>query len=181
MFCPVCHSEINEIMETCSNCGTTLLNKEKKTLKIKPTYSSTYEMFNYLTYHILYFGIIMILGYIVLIKVNISPLWLLFLFPLYILIAYIKTRHLSELYRGISFTFYNDYVRYENSYYPHLNGEISYDDIAYMVAYQNFLDYFFGMGHIKIKMISNPKRGMILKNIEQPNEIYKEIKNIVKG
>lgn len=184
MFCPICNNEVEKNSEFCPSCGTNLHLKnfdDNNTFIFQPVFIKWYEILNYLIHHILWFTIIMIVGYFCCAYVHISPLLLILLFPIYVGIGFIKTRHLEQLYRGITFTFYSDHVVYENYFYPRLNGQLYYDNIARMTAYQSFLDYFFGIGHIKIKSISNPRCGMILKNVENPNETYESIKAIMAG
>lgn len=180
MFCPFCNAEIIGEKEMCPTCGSDIREiYQNDSFIVKPIFICWYEVLNYLIYHIAYFGLVMILGYSICAYFNISLSMLIFLFPLYVIIGYIKTSHLRVLYQGITFTFYKDHVSYENAHYPRLNNDLYYDDVAHVIAYQNFLDYFFGIGHIKIKMTSTPSRGMLLKNINCPNEVYKKIKEMI--
>lgn len=182
MFCPVCSNEVVDSSPICPNCGTELKPGEtKETFMVRPTFIKWYEILNYLIHHIFYFAICMGLGYIVCVRLKISLLSLLLLFPVYLGIGYFKTSHLEKLYQGILFEFKNDCICYTNQYYPRLNGQIYYGDIARVVAYQNFLDYFFGLGHIKIKLTSNPRRGMLLKNMENPKIVYEKVKSYIEG
>lgn len=184
MFCPNCYAEIPEGRKNCPTCGTEYVEPEveqETTTTIHPFYNRWYEIFNYLIQHLVYFGFAMLCGYGICMWQKLPLMFLLVLFPIYLLTAYVNTLYLEKLYKGVTFTLYNDRISYENEYYPRLNGELFYEDVIHMVAYQNFLDYFFGIGHIKIKKNSTPCQVMLLRNMEQPHAVYEKIKELMKG
>ncbi len=184
MFCPKCYAEIPEGKKVCPTCGSEqIVNDEisDQPIVLHPFYHRWYEVLNYLIGHIVYFGLIMLCGYGICLWQDLPLLFLLMLFPMYFLTAYVNTLYLEKLYRGVTFTLYKDRISYENDYYPRLNGELYYEEVIHMVAYQNFLDYFFGIGHIKMKKNTKPCQVMLLRNMEHPHEVYETIKDLMKG
>lgn len=183
MYCQRCGAPIQENARFCTNCGTNTRNiVEKDTeiqFQVKPTYKIIYML---LPSFIIYSIPILILGGIVISLGDIYGI-VIDIFGFIILLVYfgIKAVIQKKQYDNYTFNFYKTKVVYKDSFFNIYEKEIKYQYIREVVMQQTFEQSLFHIGNITLYTTAETGTDDIIyiKNIENTDEIYKQIKEIV--
>ncbi|MBQ9657608.1 MAG: zinc-ribbon domain-containing protein [Clostridia bacterium] len=193
MFCEKCGSKLPDEAEFCTNCGASISGGNSKKvekieddqiqLTVKLTFSlGYYVLINVIT--LVIFGIILLLycG-----DIRVDSVWVLIsegiLFFGSALIFGIIAPIIKKQYDSYTYDFYKTKVIYKDSFLNVSEKEVKYKYIREVTMRQTFIQKFFNLGNIVL--FTNPEtgkgrgNGILIKNVENVQDIYKNIKAII--
>ena len=191
MFCEKCGSQLPQDAEFCTNCGANVHQNVKVQekivdnevqLNVKPTFKTLYMIISELTI----FAIIILIC---------APMMVLLLYvsEKYILGFYLSCCILTGVmyliwlvlrkkqYDNYSFDFYKTKVIYKDGFLNKTQKEVKYKHIREIVMRQSFFQRFFNLGNIVLYTNAETGygNGINILNVEDVNDVYKKIKDII--
>lgn len=197
MFCKNCGNKLEEDALFCTNCGARINeNTESKErildndiqLKVKPTYKIGYMIFAEIT---ILAAIICIIAPLILMVIMIeinsvgdgtsSVISLQCGLILLIILYFIWLVFRKAQYDNYSYDFYNTKVIYKDGFFNKTEKEIRYKHIREVVMRESFFQRFFNLGTIILYTNAETGygNGIYIQNIENVNDTYKKIKEII--
>ena len=188
MFCEKCGTQLPDNAEFCTNCGNSVtklsnanekINDTEVQLNVKPTFKFAYMVLPSLclfTLIVIFFSLIFI---------GISPLAsaiaFSFGFIVVVFIEFIKALIVKKQYDCYTYDFYKTKVIYRDSFLNISEKEVKYKFIIEATMRQSFIQRWFNLGNIVL--FTNAETGLgngiIITNVEDVNEKYKKIKEII--
>ena len=189
MFCERCGTKLPDTADFCTNCGNSIVKSAKVLernivdteiqLRIKPTFSFGYMVLPSL---IIYSILIIIFSLILCImSVIVGIVIALICFVLLALILGIKTAINKKQYDSYSYDFYKTKVIYKDSFLNLSEKEVKYKYIREVTMRQTFVQRYFNIGNIVL--FTNAEtgfgNGIYIMNVEDVQEVYKNVKSII--
>lgn len=187
MFCEKCGSKLLDTADFCTNCGNSVVKSAKVAernivdteiqLKVKPTFKFGYMVA--LPSLILYSALIIIFSFVFCTMSVIAGIIIaLICFMLLALTTVINKKQ----YDSCSYEFYKTKVIYKSGFLNSFEKEVKYKYIREVVMCQTFVQRYFNIGNIAL--LTNAETGgaggVVLANIEDIDNVYKQIKEIIK-
>ena len=184
MYCEKCGAKIPEDAEFCTNCGARL--KKEKELKeetsdteiqliIKPTYKMGYMLLSF----IVTTAILILIAWVMFFITNSKNVITVFtvLEIIFVILAIIVRIN----YNYISYVLYKKKIVYKNNFMYLMEKDINYKDVREVTMKQSFIQKFFNIGNIVIftSAESGMSNGIEIINVENVEDVYKEIKSII--
>lgn len=189
MFCERCGAKLPDTADFCTNCGNSIAKSTKVAernikdteiqLRVKPTFSLGYMVLPPL---IIYSALIIIFSLMFCMVSDIAGIVIaLICFILLALILCIKTAINKKQYDSYSYDFYKTKVIYKDSFLNLSEKEVKYKYIREVTMRQTFVQRYFNIGNIIL--FTNAEtgfgNGIYIMNVENVQEVYKEIKSII--
>lgn len=191
MFCEKCGNKVNDNSKFCEKCGNKLnnLNSSNKLvenigddtiqLSVTPTYKWPYMLRSY----IITFFIMVLLGAIPLLFVDIlySFFAIIVLFIILGFIAGIDAAFTRRQYKAYKYNFYKTKLIFKDTFLNLAEKEIKYKYIREITLSQTLFQRFFNLGHVRLytNAESGICNGIVLVNIENPYDVYKQLKALI--
>ncbi len=191
MFCEKCGTQLPDIADFCTNCGTSVARGGRKItneiipdteiqLKVNPCFKFIYMV---LPTFILYIIMILIWS-LIFCAFSVSAGLIIFLigFVIGALLFGIKTAFNKKQYSSMSYDFYKTKVVYRDSFLNLSEKEVKYKYVREVAMGQTFMQRFFNIGNIVLftNAESGLGNGIYIKHVENVQSVYKEIKSIIK-
>lgn len=190
MFCEKCGNQIEDGAKFCDKCGAKMggeIVKETKEkikddeiqLKVKPTFK-----FWYLMSGIVITFVLIVLLLILPIMVVDSAMAIFCFIPIFILFLFIislKVVIKKKQYHCYEYNFYKTKVIYRDTFLNVSEKEVKYKYIRESTIRQTFIQRLFNIGNIVLYTNAETGfgNGIAIINVENPYEIYKQIKTII--
>lgn len=190
MFCEKCGIQLPDGTAFCTNCGASTINNNPKAnmermpdteiqLRVKPTFKFGYMVLPSL---IIYGIIILIMGLIFcMISVGVGLVIMLICFVILGIVLGIKTAINKKQYDSFTYDFYKTKVIYRDSFLNMSEKEVKYKYIREVTMRQTFIQKYFNIG--SIILFTNAEtgygNGIYIMNIEDVQNIYRDIKSII--
>ncbi len=195
MFCRKCGTELPDTAAFCTNCGTKinegLVEEAKKEkipdeeiqLRVKPTFKFTYMALPSIIFYII---LIVILGVMFAIMGGALGMFIFAIFAVAIflvvgIIVLIHALITKKQFDCYTYDFYKTKVRYRDSFLNVSEKEVKYKYIREITMSQTFVQRFFNLGRIILftNAETGPGNGIFIGSVENVNEVYKQIKEII--
>ena len=188
MFCEKCGTQLPDIADFCTNCGTSIARtrnlKERIPdteiqLRVKPSFKFGYMILPSL---IIYGILILIMGLIFsMISIGVGLVIVLIGFVILGLILGIKTAINKKQYDNFSYHFYKTKVIYKDSFLNLSEKGVKYKYIREVTMRQTFIQRYFNLGNIVL--FTNAEtgygNGIYIMNVENVQDVYRDIKSII--
>ena len=191
MFCEKCGSKLPDEAEFCTNCGASISGGNSK--KVEKITDNEIQLTVKLTFSFGYYVLISVITIVIFeiilllygIDIRVDPVWILIsegiLFFFSALILGIIAPIIKKLNDAYTYDFYKTKVRYKDSF---LNvSEKEYKYIRKVIMRQTFIQSFFNLGNIVVFTDAETGKGngnrILIKNVENVQDIYKNIKAII--
>lgn len=190
MFCENCGTKLPEEALFCTSCGTKVLTGSGKVttekvpdteiqLKIKPSFKFGYMVLP----SVIGFGIIILIFSLIIGVLEPAAGLGVFLvsFLLMAIILGIKTAINKKQYDSYCYDFYKTKVIYKDSFLNLSEKEVKYKYIREVTMRQTFIQRYFNIGNIVL--FTNAEtgfaNGIFIMNVENVQDVYKKIKNVI--
>lgn len=191
MFCEICGTQLPDTAEFCTNCGTKIARVDKKThesisdteiqLRVQPTFKFGYMALPYL----ITFIIIILMFSLTVGIISVGAGIVVFLAGIIIMaiILGIKTAFNKKQYDSYCYDFYKTKVVYRDSFLNLSEKEVKYKYIREVTMRQTFIQRYFNIGNIVLFTSAETGygNGIFIMNVENVQEVYKNIKSIIDG
>lgn len=206
MFCEKCGNKLPDIADFCSNCGNKLNtntnnNVDRNTVmfEVKPSFKFSYVVLPKLLKDLIYLiPMIAIAIYFIstmnrmttsqgntssISMITYVPVLLIIIgIPLLkVIITLVKSVFDKRQYENYVYTFYSDRVIFRDSFLNISEKELKYKNIREITKRQSFIQKCFNIGNIVL--FSNAETGLaggvFMINIEDVDNVYKQIKEII--
>lgn len=204
MFCEKCGNKLPDIADFCSNCGNKLNtnnNVDRNTVmfEVKPSFKFSYVVLPKLLKDLIYLiPMIAIAIYFIstmnrmttsqgntssISMITYVPVLLIIIgIPLLkVIITLVKSVFGKRQYENYVYTFYSDRVIFRDSFLNISEKELKYKNIREITKRQSFIQKCFNIGNIVL--FSNAETGLaggvFMINIEDVDNVYKQIKEII--
>jgi len=186
MFCEKCGVELPQNAVFCSNCGSNIayqaeenINDNEIQLIVKPTFKFEYMI---LPWFLIYMSIIITISLLIALM-SISTAFLVFFISFFILLicVMLDTIITRKQYNNLTYNFYKTKVIYKDNFINLAEKEVKYKYIREIVMQQSFIQREINIGNIILYTNAEIEynNGIYINNVENVEEIYKTIKNIV--
>lgn len=190
MFCERCGTQLPDTAEFCTNCGTSIARGGKKPtaekipdteirLRVQPSFKFGYMVLPSL----IIYGIIILIFSLIMgtISAGVGLVVFLVCFVILALILGIKTALNKKQYDSFCYDFYKTKVIYRDSFLNLSEKEVKYKYIREVTMRQTFIQRYFNIGNIIL--FTNAEtgygNGIYIMNVENVQEIYRDIKSII--
>lgn len=191
MFCEKCGTKLLDSAEFCTNCGTSILGgvQQRGTtervldtdiqLRVKPSFKYGYMV---LPSVIIWLVAILISSFTFgVLNFAVGVITFCVLCFVMLVIVAIKTAINKKQYDNYCYDFYRTKVIYKDSFLNLSEKEVKYKYIREVTMRQTFFQRFFNIGNIIL--FTNAEtgfgNGINIVNIEDVQDVYREIKNII--
>ena len=188
MFCEKCGTQLPDNAVFCTNCGANITNgiktNEKKSdtemlLRVQPTFKFGYMVLPSL---IVFIIIILIFGGMFMLVSPIAGVVVTLIgFAILAIGMGIKVVINKKQYDNYTYDFYRTKVIYKDSFLNLSEKEVKYKYIREVTMRQTFIQRYFNIGNIVL--FTNAEtgfgNGIFIMNVEDVNDVYKEIKSII--
>ena len=189
MFCEKCGTKLADDASFCANCGTKIgegvsntkekIDDKEVILNVKPTYKVGYMVLPYLSTYlflVLFIGLPMFFGYAT--AGIVVSLGMLAVMAVIYGISYIFSK---KQYDNYTYDFYKTKVNYKDSFLNVSEKEVKYKYIREVTMRQTFIQRFFNIGNIIL--FTNAETGLgngiCIVNVENVQEVYKKVKDVI--
>ena len=188
MFCENCGSKLPDNSLFCFNCVTSVVKKSYNNdkildneiqLRVKPTFKFSYmvlpTIISYTIFILTFCGILIFDSLFVAIMVALICFLLLgFTIGIKVLIN-------KKQYNNYAYDFYKTKIIYKDSFFNLSEKEVKYKYLREVTKRQNFIQRYFNIGNIIILSAADTgyASGICIANVENIDEIYKKIKEII--
>lgn len=191
MFCEKCGNKVDDNSKFCEKCGNKLNNHNSSNesiesidddtiqLSVTPTYKWSYMSMSYI---ITFFILILVLAIPLLFQSIILTIFaVLVLFMLFGLIIGVSSAFTRRQYNAYEYNFYKTKLIFKDTFLDLAEKEIKYKYIREITLRQTFFQRFFNLGHITLytNAESGSSNGITLMNIENPYDVYKQLKVLI--
>lgn len=195
-FCPKCGNEFNTMMNTNAN---TNVDRNTVIFEVKPSFKFSYVVLPKLLKDLIYLIPMIVIAIYFISTMNrmtarlgttssISmttylPMLLIIIgIPLLkVVITLVKSVFEKKQYENYVYTFYSDRVIFRDSFLNVSEKELKYKNIREITKRQSFIQRYFNIGNIVL--FSNAETGFVggvfMINIEDVDNVYKQIKEII--
>lgn len=188
MFCAKCGNELEDNAKFCDKCGaatgvnnytaTKIVDNEIQ-LTVKPKYKSIYFMWG------TYVGIAIIMVFLSIISIAMKS-WEFVISGIILSIIILIIKFIALIFRKkqlqcMKYDFYKTKVEYTDSFLNKTEKEVKYKYIRECVLRRTISDRIFGFGRIVLytNAESGYSNGILIPFIENSEDIYKQIKNML--
>lgn len=186
MYCEKCGTKLQDDAEYCTNCGNKIIgNKEIESkkdeeilLKVKPTFKLAYMILpNLLLY---FFMLILVITPVLFVNLSSALTVFLSLFVVLVIVLIIRAFINKKQYENCTYDFYKTKVVYKDRYINLAEKEVKYKYIREVVMVQGVIQKMFKLGSIILyTSAESAANGIYVSNIENVEETYKKIKEII--
>ena len=190
MFCERCGTQLPDTAEFCTNCGTSIAGGGRKAtsekipdtqiqLRVQPTFKFGYMVLP----SVIVFGIFILFFSLIMGMISAGVGFGVFLVStlIMVIILGIKTIINKKQYDSYCYDFYKTKVIYKDSFLNLSEKEVKYKYIREVTMRQTFIQRFFNIGNIVL--FTNAEtgfaNGIFIMNVENVQDIYKEIKSVI--
>ena len=190
MFCERCGTQLPDTAEFCTNCGASTTGTGRKAttekmpdteiqLRVQPTFKFGYMVLP----SAIIFGIIILFFSLTfgMISAGVGFVVFLICFLLMVLILGIKAAINKKQYDSFCYDFYKTKVIYTDSFLNLSEKEVKYKHIREVTMRQTFIQRFFNIGNVIL--FTNAEtgygNGIYIMNVENVQDVYRDIKSII--
>ena len=190
MFCERCGTQLPDTAEFCTNCGTSIAGGGRKAtlekipdtqiqLRVQPTFKFGYMVLP----SVIVFGIFILFFSLMMGMISAGVGFGVFLVStlIMVIIIGIKTTINKKQYDSYCYDFYKTKVIYKDSFLNLSEKEVKYKYIREVTMRQTFIQRFFNIGNIVL--FTNAEtgfaNGIFIMNVENVQDVYKEIKSVI--
>ncbi len=188
MFCEKCGTKLPDYAEFCTNCGANIAKGVKINekipdseiqLRVKPTFKFGYMVLPSL---IIYIILILVLSGMFMFISSIAGVIIALIGFLITAVAMgIKVAINVKQYDNYTYDFYKTKVIYRDSFFNLSEKEVKYKYIREVTMRQSFIQRYFNIGNIIL--FTNAETGLgngiFIVNVEDVNDVYRQIKSII--
>lgn len=189
MFCEKCGTKLPDSASFCTNCGANIAGEEKKVkekisdkevqLNVKPTYKIGYMVLPYITTFI-----VLLICIVLPVSVGTEGIGIVIagiIFVIFALIFGISYLFTKKQYDNYSYDFYKTKVIYKDSFLNVSEKEVKYKYIREVTMRQTIIQRIFNIGNIVLftNAETGVGNGIFIVNVENVQEVYKKIKDVI--
>lgn len=204
MYCQKCGSKLPEMANFCEKCGIQINGnnstiKSKEILfKVKPTFKFTYLAMFRIVKPLIYFVILVVVALLIINlgieeanKFEISSLSMYEFIPMLVIllgipligliVSIIKMFFDRRQYENYEYVFFNDRIVYKDGYLNVSEKELRYLNVKEIAKRQTFIQRVFNIGNIILfsSAENGISSGIYMENIENVDDVYTKIKEII--